>query len=79
MVNVVLLHYLSGLLLKCLRRCRGNSKLHHDMVAMDRFGRRVVLCISMFLGGLACISCMFVPEGEFGLSLGLLNQQSGFA
>lgn len=32
--------------------------------AMDRFGRRSVLCITMLLGGLACVSCMFVPESK---------------
>lgn len=31
--------------------------------AMDRLGRRWVLCLTMLLGGLACVSCMFVPEG----------------
>ncbi|XP_076239477.1 organic cation transporter 1 [Calliopsis andreniformis] len=30
--------------------------------AMDRLGRRWVLCLTMLLGGLACVSCMFVPE-----------------
>lgn len=32
--------------------------------AMDRFGRRSVLCLTMLLGGLACVSCMFVPESK---------------
>lgn len=32
--------------------------------AMDRLGRRWVLCLTMLLGGLACVSCMFVPEGN---------------
>ena len=32
--------------------------------AMDRLGRRWVLCLTMLLGGLACVSCMFVPEGK---------------
>lgn len=31
---------------------------------MDRFGRRSVLCLTMLLGGLACVSCMFVPESK---------------
>lgn len=31
--------------------------------AMDRLGRRWVLCLTMLLGGLACVSCVFVPEG----------------
>lgn len=31
--------------------------------AMDRLGRRWVLCLTMLLGGVACVSCMFVPEG----------------
>ncbi|XP_076629444.1 organic cation transporter 1 [Colletes latitarsis] len=30
--------------------------------AMDRLGRRWVLCLTMLLGGVACVSCMFVPE-----------------
>lgn len=30
--------------------------------AMDRWGRRWVLCLTMMLGGMACVSCMFVPE-----------------
>ncbi|XP_043271399.1 organic cation transporter 1-like [Venturia canescens] len=30
--------------------------------AMDRIGRRWVLCSTMLLGGVACVSCMFVPE-----------------
>lgn len=35
--------------------------------AMDRLGRRWVLCLTMLLGGVACVSCMFVPEGtSFG-------------
>ncbi|XP_071865461.1 organic cation transporter 1 isoform X1 [Bombus fervidus] len=32
--------------------------------AMDRLGRRWVLCLTMLLGGLACVSCMFVPEAD---------------
>jgi hypothetical protein len=32
---------------------------------MDRWGRRWVLCLTMLLGGMACVSCMFVPEGKF--------------
>ena len=32
--------------------------------AMDRIGRRWVLCMTMLLGGVACISCMFIPEGN---------------
>ncbi|KYN04915.1 Organic cation transporter 1 [Cyphomyrmex costatus] len=32
--------------------------------AMDRIGRRWVLCVTMMLGGLACVSCMFVPEAD---------------
>ncbi|KAG5331002.1 OCT1 protein, partial [Acromyrmex charruanus] len=32
--------------------------------AMDRLGRRWVLCVTMMLGGLACVSCMFVPEAD---------------
>lgn len=39
--------------------------------AMDRLGRRWVLCVTMMLGGLACVSCMFVPEG-ITLSIHLL-------
>ncbi|PSN42448.1 hypothetical protein C0J52_15942 [Blattella germanica] len=31
---------------------------------MDRWGRRWVLCLTMLLGGMACVSCMFVPEDE---------------
>jgi hypothetical protein len=31
---------------------------------MDRWGRRWILCLTMLLGGMACVSCMFVPEGE---------------
>uniref|UniRef100_A0ABD2WW67 Major facilitator superfamily (MFS) profile domain-containing protein n=1 Tax=Trichogramma kaykai TaxID=54128 RepID=A0ABD2WW67_9HYME len=30
--------------------------------AMDRIGRRWVLCSTMLLGGVACLSCMLVPE-----------------
>ncbi|XP_054003663.1 organic cation transporter 1-like isoform X1 [Hylaeus anthracinus] len=30
--------------------------------AMDRLGRRWVLCLTMLLGGVACVSCMFVSE-----------------
>ena len=43
--------------------------------AMDRLGRRWVLCLTMLLGGVACVSCMFVPEGtsldflEWGIAL----------
>ncbi|XP_063833802.1 beta-alanine transporter-like [Ostrinia nubilalis] len=29
---------------------------------MDRFGRRWVLCVFTHVGGLACLSCVFVPE-----------------
>lgn len=29
---------------------------------MDRWGRRWILCLTMLLGGMACVSCMFVPE-----------------
>ncbi|CAK9794714.1 Carcinine transporter [Anthophora quadrimaculata] len=32
--------------------------------AMDRLGRRWVLCLTMLLGGVACVSCMFVPEAD---------------
>ena len=31
---------------------------------LDTVGRRWPLCISMLLGGAACISTMFVPVGE---------------
>lgn len=31
---------------------------------MDKYGRRWVLCIFMCIGGLACLSCVFVPEGR---------------
>ncbi|KAJ0171616.1 hypothetical protein K1T71_013166 [Dendrolimus kikuchii] len=31
---------------------------------MDRYGRRWVLCIFMSIGGLACLSCVFVPEAR---------------
>ncbi|CAH2057427.1 unnamed protein product, partial [Iphiclides podalirius] len=29
---------------------------------MERFGRCLVLCVFMCVGGLACISCVFIPE-----------------
>lgn len=29
--------------------------------AMDRWGRRSTLCFTMLLGGIACVSCVFVP------------------
>lgn len=37
--------------------------------AMDRLGRRWVLCVTMMLGGLACVSCMFVPEGTLSIQI----------
>ncbi|XP_003427518.1 beta-alanine transporter [Nasonia vitripennis] len=37
--------------------------------AMDRLGRRWVLCITMLLGGVACVSCMFVPEDNVWLTV----------
>uniref|UniRef100_A0A1B6IQD5 Major facilitator superfamily (MFS) profile domain-containing protein n=1 Tax=Homalodisca liturata TaxID=320908 RepID=A0A1B6IQD5_9HEMI len=39
--------------------------------AMDRFGRRSVLCLTMLLGGLACVSCMFVPEEAVWVTVSL--------
>ncbi|CAH0403094.1 unnamed protein product [Chilo suppressalis] len=38
---------------------------------MDRFGRRWVLCICMSIGGLACISCLFVPEASPWITVSL--------
>ena len=31
---------------------------------MDKWGRRWILFVTMMLGGLSCISCMFVPVGK---------------
>ncbi|KAL6437757.1 hypothetical protein ACFW04_004254 [Cataglyphis niger] len=39
--------------------------------AMDRLGRRWVLCMTMMLGGLACVSCMFVPEDAVWVTVSL--------
>ncbi|XP_029674621.1 carcinine transporter-like isoform X3 [Formica exsecta] len=39
--------------------------------AMDRLGRRWVLCVTMMLGGLACVSCMFVPEDAVWITVSL--------
>lgn len=39
--------------------------------AMDRLGRRWVLCATMLLGGLACVSCMFVPEDAVWMTVSL--------
>ncbi|XP_043474705.1 organic cation transporter 1-like isoform X1 [Leptopilina heterotoma] len=39
--------------------------------AMDRIGRRWVLCLTMLLGGLACVSCMFVPEDAVWVTVSL--------
>ncbi|XP_072757525.1 organic cation transporter 1 [Anoplolepis gracilipes] len=39
--------------------------------AMDRIGRRWVLCVTMMLGGLACVSCMFVPEDAVWVTVSL--------
>ncbi|CAL7934703.1 unnamed protein product [Xylocopa violacea] len=39
--------------------------------AMDRLGRRWVLCLTMLLGGLACVSCMFVPEDAVWVTVSL--------
>lgn len=39
--------------------------------AMDRLGRRWVLCVTMMLGGLACVSCMFVPEDAVWVTVSL--------
>ncbi|XP_034934659.1 organic cation transporter protein-like [Chelonus insularis] len=39
--------------------------------AMDRWGRRWVLCLTMLLGGLACVSCMFVPEDAVWVTVSL--------
>ena len=32
---------------------------------MDKWGRRWILFGTMMIGGLSCISCMFVPLGKF--------------
>ncbi|XP_043197798.1 carcinine transporter-like [Amphibalanus amphitrite] len=32
------------------------------MYTMERWGRRLSLCATMLLGGLACVSCIFVPK-----------------
>ena len=34
---------------------------------MDKWGRRWILFGTMMIGGLSCISCMFVPLGEIKL------------
>ncbi|XP_028045997.1 organic cation transporter 1 isoform X2 [Monomorium pharaonis] len=39
--------------------------------AMDRLGRRWVLCVTMMLGGVACVSCMFVPEDAVWVTVSL--------
>ncbi|XP_014219126.1 organic cation transporter 1-like [Copidosoma floridanum] len=39
--------------------------------AMDRLGRRWVLCMTMLLGGVACVSCMFVPEDAVWVTVSL--------
>ncbi|XP_058789832.1 organic cation transporter 1-like [Phymastichus coffea] len=39
--------------------------------AMDRIGRRWVLCMTMLLGGVACVSCMFVPEDAVWVTVSL--------
>ncbi|XP_020285317.1 organic cation transporter 1-like isoform X1 [Pseudomyrmex gracilis] len=39
--------------------------------AMDRLGRRWVLCVTMMLGGIACVSCMFVPEDAVWVTVSL--------
>ncbi|GLG94196.1 Carcinine transporter [Gryllus bimaculatus] len=39
--------------------------------AMDRWGRRWVLCLTMLLGGIACVSCMFVPEHPVWVTVSL--------
>ncbi|KAK0174417.1 hypothetical protein PV327_010186 [Microctonus hyperodae] len=39
--------------------------------AMDRLGRRWVLCLTMLLGGIACVSCMFVPEDAVWVTVSL--------
>jgi len=45
--------------------------------AMDRLGRRWVLCVTMMLGGLACVSCMFVPEGTTSsIQISLINRNN---
>ncbi|KAJ9598031.1 hypothetical protein L9F63_026864 [Diploptera punctata] len=36
---------------------------------MDRWGRRWVLCLTMLLGGMACVSCMFVPEDAIWITV----------
>ncbi|CAG9131522.1 unnamed protein product [Plutella xylostella] len=39
---------------------------------MDRFGRRWVLCIFMSVGGVACLSCVLVPESNPWLMVSLV-------
>ncbi|XP_054275227.1 organic cation transporter 1-like [Macrosteles quadrilineatus] len=39
--------------------------------AMDYYGRRLVLCLSMLLGGVACVSCLFVPEKAVWVTVSL--------
>uniref|UniRef100_A0A1B6CMW4 Major facilitator superfamily (MFS) profile domain-containing protein n=1 Tax=Clastoptera arizonana TaxID=38151 RepID=A0A1B6CMW4_9HEMI len=39
--------------------------------AMDRCGRRTVLCLTMLVGGVACVSCMFVPEDAVWVTVSL--------
>ena len=34
------------------------------MYTMERWGRRLSLCATMLLGGLACVSCILVPKGQ---------------
>ena len=31
---------------------------------MDKWGRRWILFVTMMIGGLSCISCIFVPVGR---------------
>lgn len=33
---------------------------------LDRFGRRLSLCGSLLLSGIACLAFIFLPEGIFG-------------
>ncbi|CAK1591347.1 unnamed protein product [Parnassius mnemosyne] len=48
---------------------------------MERFGRRWVLCIFMCIGGLACLSCVLVPEDRPWLTvcLAMLGRLCGAA
>ena len=53
--------------LTCLINCVGGAveipSYFVTWYAMDRWGRRSTLCLTMLLGGLACVSCVFVPTG----------------